>query len=45
MLGMLVNEIQDSGIRSIDVTNYKTGTYFVRITSGDTVITRRFIKK
>jgi len=45
MLGMLVNEIQDSGIRSIDVTNYKTGTYFIRITAGDTTITRRFIKK
>lgn len=45
MLGMLVSEIGDSGVRSIDVSNYKTGTYFVRITSGDTIITRRFIKQ
>ncbi|WP_340199858.1 fibronectin type III domain-containing protein [Ascidiimonas sp. W6] len=45
MLGMLVQEIQNSGIRSIDVSNYQTGTYFIRITSGDTVITRKFIKK
>ncbi|SNR48790.1 T9SS type A sorting domain-containing protein [Dokdonia pacifica] len=45
MLGMLVSEINDSDIRSIDVSNYKSGTYFVRITSGDITITRRFIKK
>ena len=45
MLGMLVTEVKDAGIRSIDVSNYKTGTYFIRITSGDTIITRRFIKK
>ncbi|WP_299211831.1 T9SS type A sorting domain-containing protein [uncultured Dokdonia sp.] len=45
MLGMLVTEVKDGGIQSIDVSNYKTGTYFIRITSGDTIITRRFIKK
>jgi len=45
MFGMLVKEIKDAGTRSIDVSQYKVGTYFVRITSGDTVITRKFIKK
>ncbi|XLS28691.1 fibronectin type III domain-containing protein [Flavobacteriaceae bacterium M23B6Z8] len=45
MLGMLVKEIQSTDVRSIDVSNLNAGTYFIRITSGETVITRRFIKK
>jgi len=45
MLGMLVSEMNDEDIRSINVSDYKSGTYFIRITSGDTTITRRFIKK
>lgn len=44
--GMLVKEIQ--GIEndaSIDVSNFASGTYFVRFVSGDTIVTKRFIKK
>lgn len=44
MLGMMVQEVRTSGVQSIDVSNYNAGTYFIRITSGETVITRRFIK-
>jgi len=45
MYGTLVNHIQNVTAASIDVTTLASGTYFIRITSGDTLVTRKFIKK
>lgn len=44
--GMLVNQIDGLTEKgSIDVSNYATGAYFVRFTSGNNIVTKKFIKQ
>lgn len=44
--GLLVKEIKGvENYTSINVSNYASGTYFIRFVSGDTIVTKRFIKK
>ncbi len=44
--GMLVKEMKElDDDASIDVSNFASGTYFVRFVSGNTIVTKRFIKK
>ncbi|WP_246223971.1 T9SS-dependent choice-of-anchor J family protein [Fulvivirga kasyanovii] len=46
MYGMLVTEINEEGpYEQIDVSHLTPGTYFIRITSGDQKVTRKFIKE
>lgn len=46
MYGLLVTELKDEGLEDqIDVSNLTPGTYFIRITSGDHKVTRKFIKE
>jgi hypothetical protein len=44
--GMLVREMSklDNG-STIDVSNLKSGTYFIRFVSGEDIITRKFVKE
>ena len=44
--GMLVKEMKKlDNNSSINVSNLKTGTYFIRFVSGETIVTRKFVKK
>lgn len=44
--GMLVKEIKGlDNDASIDVSNFASGTYFIRFVSGDTMVTKRFVRK
>ena len=45
MYGILVNHIENLKGQSVDVSNLSSGSYFIRIKSGETEITRRFIKE
>lgn len=45
MYGILVRHIEDLKGNSIDVSGLSSATYFIRITSGDTEITRKFLKE
>ncbi|ELR70752.1 hypothetical protein C900_03360 [Fulvivirga imtechensis AK7] len=46
MYGLLVTDIKDQGTYDqIDVSKLAPGTYFVRFTSGDQHVTRKFVKE
>ncbi len=46
MYGQLVTEIHDqSNYKELDISGLTTGTYFIRITSGEVEVTRKFIKE
>jgi len=45
MYGILIRHIEGLKGNSIDVSGLASGTYFIRITSGETEITRKFIKE
>ncbi len=45
MYGVLVRHIKDVQGTSLDVSQLSSATYFVRITSGNKIVTRKFIKE
>ncbi len=45
MFGSLVYDIQDVKGAQVDVSKLASGTYFIRITSGETTVTRKFVKE
>jgi hypothetical protein len=43
MFGQMIRSIDDQGTKQVDVSNLTAGTYFVRITAKETIVTRSFI--
>ncbi|WP_128755379.1 fibronectin type III domain-containing protein [Aquimarina sediminis] len=45
MFGQLVRTVNNKNVNQVDVSNLPAGTYFVRITAEENVVTRSFVKK